>query len=205
MTLPRVLLITNQQDSPLPLLDSVTRALGALPDASAIVLVREKHLEGGELVSLVKSLRDVTRRHGALLAVSTRLDVAIAADADAVHLGGDAPAYADVRRLAPKSMRLGVSLHADEVAPPNADWAFLSPVFPTSCKPGAAPLGLERFKLSRERNANVPVFALGGVDASNAKSCLEAGAWGVAVRGAVLSSTHPEEAAARLFEALKER
>lgn len=203
MTLPRVLLISNQQDSPLPLVESVIRALGALPDASAIVLVREKHLEGGELVALVKSLREVTRKHRAILAVSTRLDVAMAADADAVHLGGDAPAYADVRRLAPKSMKLGVSLHGDEVAPPDADWAFVSPVFPTNSKPGAAPMGLERFKLSCDRNRTVPVFALGGIDASNAKSCVDAGAWGVAVRGAVLSSEHPEEAAVRLFEALQ--
>lgn len=205
MSLPRVLLLSDQQDSALSLVESVTRALGALPDASAIVLVREKHLEGGALVTLLKSLRGVTRTHKALLAVSTRLDAAVAADADAVHLGGDALAFADVRKLAPKSMKLGVSLHGDEVAPPDADWAFLSPIFPTTSKPGAAALGLDHLKRSCERNAGVPVFALGGVDASNAKSCVDSDAWGVAVRRAVLSSKHPEQAAVALFEALQAR
>lgn len=203
MTLPRILLITDQQRSALPVVDAVSRALGALPNAAAIVLLREKHLDGGDLASLARSLRDVTGRHGALLAVSTRLDVAIAAQADAVHLGGDALPYSEVRRLAPTTMKIGVSLHGDETAPADADWAFLSPVFVTSSKPDAQPLGLERLKLSCERNANVPLFALGGIDASNAGSCVKAGAWGVAVRSAVLSSANPEEAAARLFESLQ--
>lgn len=201
MSLPRLLLISDQRASPLPLLDAVTRALEALPPASAIVLVREKHLDAGELLSLVKSLRGVTRAHEALLAVSTRLDVALAAEADAVQLGGDAPAFAEVRRLAPASLKIGVSLHGDEVAPADADWATIAPVFATTSKPGATPLELDGLRHSVRRNAGVPLFALGGVDASSAVACREAGAYGVAVRGAVLGARDPA-AAARLLAAL---
>lgn len=200
MSLPRLLLVSDQRASPLPLLDAVTRALEALPPASAIVLVREKHLEGGALLSLVRSLRDVTRAHQALLAVSSRLDVALAAEADAVQLGGDAPAFEEVRRVAPASLRIGVSLHGDEVAPEGADWATVAPVFATASKPGAEPLGLDGLARSVRRNASVPVFALGGVDASNVAACRAAGAYGVAVRGAVLGAGDPARAVKRIAE-----
>lgn len=191
MSLPRLLLVTDQATASLPVLVAVTRALEALPPSSAIVLVREKHLDGGALLALLQSLRPVTRVHAALLAVSTRFDVAMAANADAVQLGGDAPPFAEVRRIAPPSLRLGVSLHGDELAPHGADWATVAPVFPTNSKPGATALGLERLADSCGRNAHVPVFALGGVTASNANTCLVAGAQGVAVRSAVLGSDDP--------------
>jgi thiamine monophosphate synthase len=88
---------------------------------------------------------------------------------------------------------VGVSLHHDEVPPDGVDYALISPIFETRSKPGAQPLGLEGLRLAASRT-QVPLFALGGITASNAADCLRAGAAGVAVREAVLLSNDPREA-----------
>lgn len=203
MTLPRLVLITDEQNASLPVVEAVERALSALPERTAMLLVREKHLSARVLFELLVRLRPITSRHGAVLAVSTRLDVALAAGADAVQLGHDALSFEDARRLAPGSLKLGVSLHGDEIAPAGADWAFLSPVFPTPSKPGATCLGLDGLSAGTRRNHGVPVYALGGVDASRSGACLAAGAHGVAVLRAVLASATPERAAKQLYASLQ--
>lgn len=203
--LPCLVLITDRKRARHPLPDAVARALSVLPVGAAMVLLREKDLPGRELAELARSLLPITRRHDAPLIVSGRADVAVATEADGVHLGGDAPDVASVREMVRERLLVGVSLHGDETAPPEADYALLSPIFPTMSKPGVTTLGLDGLSAGCRRSERTPLYALGGVDATNAGACLEAGAHGVAVLGAVLAAQEPELAAHELWRALAHR
>lgn len=179
--IPRLFLVTDRAlAADLP--RAVDVALAGLGGVACAVLLREKDLSGRALLGLARRLREITRAHGARLVVSGRFDVALAAEADGVHCGGEAPSPADLRRISPVGFLVGASIHAEERPPEGADYALLSPVFPTRSKPGATPLGLAGLRAGVSRSP-VPVIALGGVDATNAGDCLAAGAHGVAMRG----------------------
>ena len=187
----RLILITDRRRSPTPLPNAVAAALTSVPPGSTAILLREKDLVGGELLRLARTLRDVTRRFGAPLIVSGRWDIALAVEADGVHLGGEAPPFEAARRIA-RGLEIGVSLHDDEQAPPEASYALISPIFATTSKPGATPLGLDGLRRAVNASANVPMFALGGITGPDEVSvCLENGAFGVAALGAVLTSADP--------------
>ncbi len=188
--LPRLLLITDRRQSPRGVPWAVREALSAAPPGGVGVLLREKDLPGRELLKLARELRSVTAERGAALVINGRADIAIACEAEGVHLGGDAPPCLGVREACGQEMWIGVSLHAREDAPPGATYALLSPIFPTPSKPGAAPLGLGMLR-DRCRTTALPLFALGGVTWKNAGDCLDAGASGVATLGGVLTQPDP--------------
>ena len=101
---------------------------------------------------------------------------------------------------------IGVSAHdldeARRAAEQGADYITLSPIFPSASKPGYGPaLGLDGLRRVAARLA-IPTVALGGIDADNAAACLEAGAKGVAVMGAVMAAADPERVVAGLVEKL---
>lgn len=200
--LPRVWLVTDRRRARRPLPEAVALALQGFPRGLAGVLLREKDLDGRSLVTLARTLRSITHEAGAPLVVSGRLDVALASGADGVHLGGEAPPFEAVRAIAPEGFLVGVSLHQREQPPEGASYAFLSPVFPTRSKPGAPTLGLDGLADGCRRAHPVPVYALGGIDTTNARACIEAGAFGIAVLGAVLTDVDPRARAAELADAL---
>lgn len=165
------------------------RVRDAIAAGVDFVQVREKDLEAAELAELVKTL--VALRGGAAtrVLVNSRVDVAVAAGADGVHLPMTALPLAALRPLLkapPPRARLqivGVSCHneqeVDEAAAAGADYLLVAPVFATPSKPGAQPLGIER--LARIcAGSPLPVFALGGVERANAAECVAAGARGIA-------------------------
>lgn len=188
--IPRVFVITDRRLAP-RLVETVTRVLDQLPLRAAAVVLREKDLPVRELVALGRALREATWRRKALFVVSGRFDVALACCADGVHLGGEAPAFDAVRAVVPKELLVGVSLHGDEAPCAGASYALLSPVFATRSKPGAVPLGLEGLRAGVARAGGVPIVALGGVDATNAAACLDAGAAAVALRGRFMGAGGP--------------
>jgi len=156
--------------------------------------------------------------------VNRRLDVALVAGADGVHLGFDAvPPEAARRLLGPETPSdgrgadrragaalrpgtlVGVSCHSpaevERAAAAGADYAHLAPIFDPFSKDRERPaLGLEA--LARAARAGIPVLAQGGIDAARARAALAAGAAGVAVTGAVLGAADPRAAAAELRRAL---
>lgn len=199
--LPRLLFVSDRLRAALPVEEAAALALGALPRGAAAILLREKDLGSRPLLGLARRLREVTSAWGSLLLLAGRADVALAAGADGVQLGGDAPRAEELRPLVGRRLLLGVSLHGSELPPVESDFATLAPVFPTSSKPGAPPVGLERLGATSSRTA-APVFALGGVGPEQVRACLRAGAHGVAVRGAVLCAGDPAAAARRFFDAL---
>lgn len=174
------------------------------------VQVRDRSLPASELLALVTRLqRDAPKPVQWI--VNRRVDVALAADADGVHLGFDGMDPAEVRalhaRVAPEREPLiGVATHApDEALAPRAQAAthlHLAPIFlplsKASTRPPLGPAALGEAARSGHR-----VLAQGGIDASNARACIEAGAAGVAVTGEILGSEDPERAAQKLREAME--
>lgn len=167
------------------------------------VQLREKDLGGRALWALAERLRAITARTGALLLVNERIDVAVAAGADGVHLGGGALAVADARALLPPGALVGVSTHAaDEVAATDADYAVFGPVWDTPSKRAfGAPQGVARLGAAVAA-ARVPVLAIGGADAATAAAARDAGAHGIAVIRAILGAADPAAATRALCAAV---
>lgn len=179
-------------------------ALAAAPPGTVAVQLREKDLDGGPLYRLAVSLREITARHGASLLVNDRLDVALAAGADGVHLPSGGLPVAEVRRHFPRGL-VGVSTHSPaEVArarAEGADFAVFGPVFDTPSKrPYGPPVGIGA--LGEAARCGLPVYALGGVDAGRVPEVSAVGAAGVACIRAVLAAPDPAGAVARLLRSL---
>ena len=148
------------------------------------VQVREKDLPARHLLRLVEDcLRGKPETGRTRLLVNSRADVAVAAQADGVHFSFASVPLAEIRNRLPAPQTIGVSCHnereAEEAGKAEVDYLLLGPVFATPSKPDVVPLGTERFHRIC-RSASLPVFALGGVDRSNASDCVAAGAKGIA-------------------------
>lgn len=160
------------------LLDHVAAAAAA---GANFIQLREKDLDGAELLALARAALARIGPHPCRLLLNDRLDLALAAGAAGVHLPADGLPVAVVRAAVPPGFFLTVSCHSvaavAAAAAAGADACLLAPVFPTPSKPGQPGLGLE---VLRAAAARAPVWALGGVNAQNAELCRAAGAAGVA-------------------------
>jgi thiamine-phosphate pyrophosphorylase len=183
---PRLCYITDRRDlEPRPLLPRILTAVEAGVD---IVQIREKDLPTRELLELVGAAVAAAAGTGVKVVVNDRLDIALAAGAHGVHLGVRSippeAARAAVDRLSlPDPFLVGVSCHSREQALAaeiaGADYILLGPLFATPSKLAYGPLGLEKLR-DVTASVKVPVFALGGIGVEQVKSCLAAGAAGIA-------------------------
>jgi thiamine-phosphate pyrophosphorylase len=199
---PPLLLITDRRLSRRPLEDTVASALEA---GCRWVSLREKDLLPEARLTLLRRLVALGRAFGAVIGVHDDIEGALAAGAAAVHLpAGADPAAARVRL--PAGTLLGASAHdAAELAraaSTGADYATLSPIFPSASKPGYGPaLGCET--LARlAAGISFPVLALGGIDRARVTACIDAGAAGVAVMGGVMGADDPGGVMAGLIKTL---
>jgi len=173
------------------------------------VLLREKDLPAGERSVLAAKMRAVAAAGGARLVVAGDADLAIRLGADGVHLAAADPWPGDPDwpfRPPPPDLAVSRSCHrVDELQVARdrgAAWVTYSPVFPSRSKPGyGPPLGLDVLAVGCRAVPDLPVVALGGVDATTAAACRLAGAAGVAVLGAVMASHDPRAATAALVRA----
>lgn len=183
-----------------PLAEVVRRALRGGVTA---VQVREKALGARRFLEEVRELQAVLAGTGVPLVVNDRVDVALAARADGVHVGQDDLPAAEARRLVGPALLLGVSVatadEARKALSEGADYVSVSPVFLTPTKPDAElAVGLEGVASVRAAAGDAPVLAIGGLDAGNARAVVAAGSDGVAVVSALMSAPDPEAAAADL-------
>jgi thiamine-phosphate pyrophosphorylase len=175
----------------------------ALRGGVDIIQLREKGLEARDELAALAVLGGAARRHGALLAVNDRADIALAADADVLHLGQDDLPVPWARRVVGDDVLIGRSTHdADQAAAaaaePGADYFCTGPCWPTPTKAGRPAPGLD---LVRETAARAPVrpwFAIGGIDDARLDEVLAAGATRVVVVRAITEADDPEAAARRL-------
>ncbi|MFJ4339629.1 thiamine phosphate synthase [Streptomyces sp. NPDC088915] len=175
-----------------------------------VVQLRDKGMEAAEELEHLAVFAEAARRHGRLLAVNDRADVAHAIGSDVLHLGqGDLPVPA-ARAILGDEVLIGRSCHAeDEVAAaaaePGVDYFCTGPCWPTPTKPGryAPGLGLVRYAagLAQDR----PWFAIGGIDETNLDEVLDAGARRIVVVRAITGADDPAAATAALAKRVRER
>lgn len=180
------------------MLEVVAAALRGGVDA---VQLREKDLNARELLALARSLLPLCRQHGARLLINDRIDVALAAEADGVHLPASSFAGADARRLLRRRL-LGVSAHTiaevAEAAGAGADFVVLGPIYTTPSKASyGPPLGLA-ILAEAVRRVPIPVLALGGITREHVSAVCGQGAAGIAVIRAICAAPEPTAAAAEL-------
>ncbi|MDX6759945.1 MULTISPECIES: thiamine phosphate synthase [Streptomyces] len=175
-----------------------------------IVQLRDKGMEAGEELEHLQVFAQAARRHGKLLAVNDRADVAHAIGSDVLHLGqGDIPVPA-ARAILGGQVLIGRSCHAeDEVAAaaaePGVDYFCTGPCWPTPTKPGRHAPGLDLVRHAASLRQDRPWFAIGGIDAANLDEVLDAGATRVVVVRALTEASDPGAAAADLARRVRAR
>jgi thiamine-phosphate diphosphorylase len=184
---------------------SIEVAEAALGAGIGAIQVREKETTARRALEIALTLRALTRERGVLLLVDDRLDLALAAGADGVHLGQEDLPVSTARALLGPQALIGLSItHPDQLDAPDAaqaDYLGVGAVFPTSSKADAAQTGLGLLAAARAR-FEVPIVAIGGITGENAPAAVRAGAHVVAVIGAVCGAPDPAAAARQLLQAV---
>lgn len=197
-------IITTNLGGGRPALELVRQALAG--GATAIQL-REKDLPARELVALGREIRRLTRAAGATFIVNDRLDVALAVDADGVHIGQEDLPARIARQLLGAGKILGIStgtvLEARQAVADGADYLGVGSIYATRSKGDAGePIGLAGLKAIRAA-VTIPVVAIGGINSNNAADVIAAGADGVAVVSAVIGAPDVAAAARELLAAVR--
>lgn len=171
----RLYLITDRKQTKIPLAEAVRLALKGGVRA---IQLREKDLPIRELLELARSLRSITREYQAKLIINDRVDVALAVEADGVHLGHQSMPVGPVRRIVGKDMLVGVSTHTLEEAEAaeagGSDFITFGPVFFTPSKAGhCSPVGIDALRDVKIK-VRIPVFGLGGIKSGNVRQVIAA-------------------------------
>jgi thiamine-phosphate pyrophosphorylase len=159
-------------------------------------------LEAMHELEALEVLADAARRHDALLAVNDRADIALAADADVLHLGQDDLPLSIARDIIGPRPLIGRSTHdrdqAARAISEAVDYFCVGPCWPTPTKPGRRAPGLDLVRATAELATDKPWFAIGGIDEQRLPQVLEAGARRIVVVRAVTGADDPKAAAQRL-------
>jgi len=186
------------------ILDIVREAVQA---GVTIVQIREKETPTRDFVALGHAIKAITKTHGVPLLINDRIDVAMAIDADGVHIGQSDMNYADARRLLGYDKIIGLSIDTErqlhEAQSMDVNYLGVGPVFPTQTKKDTSgDWGLEGFKNARSISSH-KLVAIGGIDTHNAADVIRSGADGVAVVSAICSAPSPALAVTALVRAIR--
>ncbi len=195
--------------------DKVTPEIISLADqayrgGAGILQLRLKSVSDGEYLRLGLKIREISRHYGRGFVINNRLDLALAVDADAVHVGQEDMPIEVIRSILEKhesSMLIGKSTHSLEQAraaeEEKVDYIGVGPIFSTPTKPDYQPVGLELIMQVR-RKVKIPFVAIGGIHMKNLTQVIAAGATSVAVVRAIFSSANPYESTQQLKSHLDE-
>ncbi|MFB7376723.1 thiamine phosphate synthase [Kitasatospora purpeofusca] len=180
----------------------------ALAGGVDIVQLRDKGLEAKQELAALEVFADACRRHGKLLAVNDRADVAHAAGPDVLHLGQDDLPVPAARAILGEDVLIGRSCHAESevdaaAVEPGVDYFCTGPVWPTPTKPGRFAPGLGLVEYAAKLSTGRPWFAIGGIDLGNLDEVLAAGAGRVVVVRAITAAEDPGAAAAEFARRLR--
>jgi thiamine-phosphate pyrophosphorylase len=187
--------------------DPIAQARAACAGGARVVQLRAKRAEDARALAWGRELRALTRAAGVLLFVNDRVDLALAVEADGVHLGQDDLGPEEARRIAPR-LAIGRSTHdAEQLARAllePVDYLAYGPLFGTQSKASAyAARGLPALRELASHCEALPLIAIGGIDAAGARAARAAGADGVAVISAVAAASDPLAAVRELAAALE--
>ena len=174
----------------------------AFKGGATIVQIRDKHFSTPHLVALVLCLRTIARENVALFIVNDRVDVALASGADGVHLGPDDMTPVDARILLGPDKLVGVSVatvEEAEAAAPYASYFGVGAIFGSKTKLDAGePIGVGRIREIKAAFPDIPIVAIGGINADNIGEVARAGADAAAVVSAVVAAPDMEAATREL-------
>ncbi|HZW08819.1 MAG TPA: thiamine phosphate synthase [Phycisphaerales bacterium] len=179
----------------------------AIDGGADCLQLREKSLDGAELLRRARRLVALARPRGVAVIINDRVDIALAAGADGVHLGQTDLPVRDARRIAGNSLLIGVSTsnldQARAAARDGADSCGVGPMFPSATKPKAlaGPEYLRQY-LANPATARLPHLAISGITPDNISQLTAAGCRGIAVSSAVCSAPDPAAACRSILEAL---
>jgi thiamine-phosphate pyrophosphorylase len=179
----------------------------ALAGGVGIVQLRDKTLEAKQEIAALEVIAEVCAKHGALLSVNDRADVAVAVDADVLHLGQDDIPVSLARRILGDDVVIGRSTHSVEQAKAaaiedGADYFCTGPCWPTPTKPGRSAPGLDLVRATAALGTRRPWFAIGGIDLARLPEVLAAGAERIVVVRAITEAEDPTAAARALLAPL---
>jgi thiamine-phosphate pyrophosphorylase len=204
---PRLHVVTD--DAVLARPGWIEQALALLGSVTSPIAlhVRGPATDGSTLFEITTRLRRA-RREGSWVIVNDRVDVALAAGADGVHLARRSLPAAEARAILGSEPVLGASLHgSDEVAAARAwgaEFAFVGTIFATPSHAGAAELGEQGLRAAVGRAGGLPLLAIGGVDVARVRGLVRAGAHGVAVVRGVWSRGTPAAAVVEYMDAIED-
>ncbi len=182
-------------------------AAAAIAGGATVVQLREKTLPTRQFLEVAVRMRDVTRRAGLPLIINDRVDVALAVDADGVHVGPGDMTVAVTRRLLGPDRLIGASAgtvaEAVEAEQDGADYLGVGSVFATPSKVDAgAPIGTRTVQAIAQA-VRIPVVGIGGITPDNAAAVIDAGAAGVAVISAVANADDISAAVRHLVDVVR--
>jgi thiamine-phosphate pyrophosphorylase len=180
----------------------LARAKAAAQGGATSIQLRLKDVAARDLVALA---RELVRTVTIPVIVNDRADVAIAAGAAGVHLGPDDIPPIAIRKFAPDGFIVGASVGLDEEVAhaEGADYVGIGPVFATGSKKDAGKaIGVEEFARLMQKTG-LPAVGIGGITPANARSVIDAGAWGIAVIASVFGTSDPQAAARDLVSAIE--
>lgn len=196
----RLYLICGEGDSPEAV---IKKAAAAIEGGVTAVQLRVKSWTGRECYDTALALKEICRAHGALLLINDRLDIALAAGADGVHLGQKDLPIGAARRLAGTDFIIGGTARTPELAREaqqlGADYVGCGAAFETATKGDAVVIG--PYGIKKVLSAiDIPSVAIGGIELGNVKYLAGCGASGISLSGAIMRADDPEEAAAALIK-----
>jgi thiamine-phosphate pyrophosphorylase len=185
---------------------------GALSGGVDLIQLRDKSADDERLLRAAPIFREAGNRHNALFLINDRPDLVAPCRADGVHVGQNDTPVAEARLVAGPNAIIGLSTHGPDqlrsahraVGDSRPDYISVGPVWATPTKPGRPAAGIDYVRLAAEE-AELPWFAIGGIDASNAAEVVDAGARRLVVVRAIRDAPDPAAAAAGLRAALDVR
>lgn len=182
-------------------LDTVEIARCAISGGADVIQLRDKQVEAHEFLKVAHQLRILTRRTMTLFLINDRADIALACDADGVHLGQKDLPVKVARKILGRERLIGVSTHSLEQARAaqdnDVDYIGVGPIFATPTKPDYIPVGLDLIREVKSK-LKIPFVAIGGININNIDEVIDAGAERVAVVRAVVGAKDVEKAAREL-------
>jgi len=162
-----------------------------------IIQYREKEKDTKYMIEEAAKIKEICKENNTLFLINDRVDIALAVDADGVHLGKEDMPYNIARNLLGEQRIIGLTVHnleeAIEAENIGADYLGVSPIFETKTKPDAGkPSGLQLL-IDLKENIKIPYVAIGGINEYNIKSVLDTGTRAVAIISAIITKDNVEE------------
>lgn len=178
----------------------------AIRGGVTLIQLREKHASSREFFEIALRVKEITARYHIPLIINDRLDIALAIDADGLHIGQDDLPLPLARKLFGDRKIIGVSAHSLEEAllaeQHGADYLGVGAVYPTATKADANAVTLDQLA-EIKRSVNIPVVAIGGIHEKNACEVMTTGIDGIAVVSAILGKNDIQKAARTLYDAIR--